>query len=235
MKFIITHRAFDLPIQDKEKYMVLCPKGTTIENWPEITYFDSPLDNRMWSEIAAMFWIRNNIKADFITINHYRRLLGNMPMNISYAEPINVGCSIAEQYKTYHNIDDLMLCSNIIKDLYPDFYNTWLYTLQSPLFYPYNMVSFPQEIYNDYIDGMSKILFTFLNCIKVNSYDDMLKRIETIPTYTEDNKARNTDKKYQARLLSFLAERISSMYINHLIMSNSICYPAKVKKFDGAF
>lgn len=233
--FLITHKAFDLPIQNKEKYTVLSPKGTTIENWPEIIYFDSPLDNRIFSELSAMIWIRNNIKSDFITINHYRRLLENMPFDICYAEPINIGCSIAEQYKVFHNIDDLMLCSNIIKNLYPELYNIWLYTLQSPIFYPYNMVSFPQPIYSDYIDKMSKILFTFLNCIKVNNYDDMLKRIETIPTYTENNNARNTDKVYQARLVSFLAERITSMYINYLIMTNNKCIPCFVKKFGGAF
>lgn len=235
MKFIITHKQFDIPIQDKEKYIVLCPKGTTIENWPEIIYFDSKFDNRIWSELSAMFWIKDNIKADFITINHYRRLLENMPFNISYAEPINVGCPIAKQYERYHNIEDLILCSDIIKDLYPDFFKVWEYTLNSPIFYPYNMVSFPQAIYNDYIDKVSNILFTFLDSIKVNNYDDMIKRIESIPTYTQNNNARNTDKVYQARLVSFLAERITSAYINYLIMNNNRCYPAKVHKYNKAF
>lgn len=183
-----------------------------------------------------MKYIRDNVNtSEKITINHYRRLLEDVPNQICYAQPIFLGASIAEHYKNFHNIDDLMLCSNIIKDLYPDFYNTWIYTLQTNLFYPYNMVSFPKPIYDDYIDKMTNILTTFLNTIGVSNYDDMMKRVESIPTYTQKNNMRNTDKKYQARLVSFLAERISSCYINDIIIKGNLCFPANVKKFEGAW
>lgn len=48
--WIITHKQFDLPFSHykKEQYKVICPKGITVENWPNIVYFDSKLDNKLW-------------------------------------------------------------------------------------------------------------------------------------------------------------------------------------------
>ena len=233
MNFIITHKQFDLPI-DKTKYTVLCPKGTTIEGWPEIIYFESQYDNKLWSEIAAMDWIARNAKCDWVTINHYRRI-GEYPPNlIGYAKPTYFNCNLAQQYQAYHNIDDLSLCSNIIKQIYPNEYPIWLQTIQSNVFYPYNMVSFPMPIYCDYMSKMMTVLTNVAKTINIYNKEGMMARIKTIKTYTEDNKLRNTNEEYQARLFAFLGERLSSWYINLLMLNNTV-YPCEVFKYEGAW
>lgn len=236
MEFIITHKQFDLPIKNKEKYTVLCPKGITIENWPNIIYFESPYDNSIFSELSAMIWIYQNINAPWITINHYRRLLETLPNKICYAKPIRLPNNLAQNYDLYHNINDLSVCSNIIKTAFPYLYKTWLYTIQNNIFYPYNMVNFSLEVYRDYMDKIVTVLFTYLKSMNLQTKDDVLKFIETHERYTESNGYRNTDKNYQSRIVSFLAERLTSWYINTLFVSNSYqLFPAEVKRFDGAW
>jgi hypothetical protein len=96
------------------------------------------------------------------------------------------------------------------------------------------MVSFPMPIYRDYMSRMMTILTNVAKTINIYNKEGMMARIKTIKTYTEDNKLRNTNVDYQARLFSFLAERISSWYINLLMLNNDV-YPCEVFKYEGAW
>lgn len=234
-EFIITHKQFDLPLYNKEKYTVLCPKGTTIENWPNIIYFESELDNKIWSELSGMVWIRNNVQSDWITINHYRRIMETFYNHICVAAPATMSINVAQNYKIYHNIADLMICSNIIQKAFPDLYETWLQTLQSNIIYCYNMVSFPKKIYDEYIDTIMTILLTYMNSVKLKTYDDVKARVESIAAYTENNNQRNTSVAYQSRIAGFLGERLTTWYINCLTKTNNQIYTMKVNKFENAW
>lgn len=236
MKYIITHKDFDLPLFTKEGYTVICPKGVTVTNWKNVEYFDNGLDNRMWSEIAAMKWIADNSTEDWIQINHYRRILDEFPCHCCMAEPmVFQNMNLAQHYSLYHNIDDLSICSGIIKELYPDLYNIWIQTLNSNVFIPYNMVQLPKDCFKDYMTKMYTILSKILELYLIGNYEDMLKYIESKPVYSENNNARNTDPVYQARLIAFLSERITTWYMNCLTASNAVLYPCRVTKYENAF
>lgn len=236
--YIITHKQFDLPFSQykKEQYKVICPKGTTIENWPNIIYFDSNLDNKLWGELAAMDWIARNDNDDWICINHYRRILEPMPGVISHAQQVYFPTNLGQQYADFHNIMDLHIVSNIIKQIFPNLYNVWLYTLQSNIFYPYNIVSFPNPTFKDYMGKIMTVLSTYLNAIGVKTKDDMLNRIKSNVAYTTPNGKRNIDAEYQSRVVGFLAERLTSWYINILYSTRQYnIQTCHVNKYDGAW
>lgn len=233
MKYIITHKDFDLPIK-KDEYTVICPKGVKIKNWKNVEYFDNGLDNRIWSEIAAMKYIADNSKEEWIQINHYRRIMDVIPNKCCMAEAKYLNnINIAQQYALCHNVEDLSICSGIVRDLYPDYYNIWLQTLQSNIFIPYNMVQFPLDCYKDYMKKMYNILQKFMEIRGINNYEDMQNYIKTNKAYTDKNKIRNTDVNYQTRI--FLSERITTWYINCLAYSNAVIYPCRISKYENAY
>lgn len=235
MKYIITHKDFDLPIK-KDEYTVICPKGVKIKNWTNVEHFDNGLDNRMWNEIAGMKYIADTSNEEWIQINHYRRIIDAIPTKCCIAEAKYLNkINIAQQYALCHNEKDLAICSGIVKELYPEYYNIWLQTLQSNIFIPYNIVQMPRDCYKDYMEKMCKILQKFMEICGINNYADMVNHIKADPTYTDKNGIRNIDVNYQARLVSFLSERITTWYINCLAYSNAVIYPCRISKYENAY
>lgn len=183
-----------------------------------------------------MDWIARNDNDDWITINHYRRILEPVYGVICHAQQVYFPTTIAQQYKDFHNIMDIHIISNIIKQLYPSLYNTWLYTLNSRIFYPYNIVSFPNPTFKDYMGKIMSILCTYLNAVNVKTKDDMLNRIKSDVSYTAPNGKRNIDENYQSRVVGFLAERLTSWYINILYSTRQYqIQTCNVIKYDGAW
>lgn len=82
---------------------------------------------------------------------------------------------------------------------------------------------------------MCKILQKFMEICGINNYADMVNHIKADPTYTDKNGIRNIDVNYQARLVSFLSERITTWYINCLAYSNAVIYPCRISKYENAY
>lgn len=236
-KFIVTHKPFDIQIDPyvKEQYTVLSPKGVTVENWSNIIYFESELDNRVWSEISAMDWIYRKVNTDWVEINHYRRLLNSYYEHISVAQPFILNCSLADNYNICHNIQDLAIVSNIIKNKYPGCYDIWMQTIKSCDFYPYNLVSFPINVFREYMSVMMTILYEYCKIVNCFSYDDFMKRVTTEKVYTENNNARDTRPEYQVRIPGFLAERITTWFIHLMICKGEYIYPCSVTRTENNF
>lgn len=62
------------------------------------------------------------------------------------------------------------------------------------------------------------------------TYDDVMKRV-TDGDYVRENKGRNNDPKYQVRILSFLAERLATMYWKNVSMQAPV-FPARVNLLE---
>ena len=230
MKFIITHKDFDNPNIDKSKYVIVAPDTVKITSsgWKDVLYFKDELDNRVWSEFPAMKFISTLPLSitDTVEINHYRRIFkddidyykGNVVSNAVMLNTDN-----RNFYGLFHNIDDLDKVTSIISQVYPNYIDKWLYTLNQKFIHPYNMVRFDSSVYKDYINFIWNIM---KHC--EYDYESLLKNIY-IP-----NGCRNTDPKYQARVPSFIIERISNLYYN-ILSGNSLIYVCEINKFDGAW
>lgn len=216
-----------------------------VENFP-LSGFDfidntqSTLDHRLYSEIAGYKILFERINKEpenfpdneYISLNHYRRVMDEDCINRIYvAAPIPIGCTVAQHYATYHNIDDLQTMCNVLVKLYPhlrDFTNA---VINSPTFIPYNMGVMPVAQFKDYYTFMENVLTGTLKEMKIENYDGMLEYIKAHPEkYTGGPKNNNVE--YQARVLSFLAERLSTIY--WLFCSKQApVFPANVKLLEA--
>ena len=66
-----------------------------------------------------------------------------------------------------------------------------------------------------------------MEIIGITDYESAIKHVESDPEYTRKLDNRNADVKYQARIPSFIAERLSTFY--WLLVSQRVpVFPAKV-------
>ncbi len=231
MKYIITHKDFDLPDIDKSKYIVVAPKNITItHDWPNVIYFENDLDNRLWSEFSAMVYLSTIVKDDeWVQINHYRRIMTNFENHYCVAEPNIFPTTIYNQYASCHNKKDMDILTEVIKDNFPNVYNRWLFILNSNVLYPYNMVNMSGYTYKEYVNFVYNILSKFQEKINVYTLEDMKKYTENyqVPDHFKDK------PEYQTRLLSFLSERLTTLYISLLIIQTNV-FPMQIQKYDNA-
>ena len=228
MKYVISHKDFKFPeVLDRSLYTVLVPEGVKAS---DCQFFKEELDNRLWSELSAMKYIADHVDNNGWTeINHYRRYFSDftdlLPEKMCVPEPVLLNTSVAEQYSQCHNIDDLHVVTEIIQKKYPHLMNDWMSTLNGNILFPYNMVKFPNDIFKEYVNFMVSILQNFQEVTGTNTYEEMKEHVKSYDR-----------PEYQVRLLSFLAERISTLFIRLMVLSKGMeVIPVGIVKFDNAW
>ena len=236
MKFIFSHKNIKVP----EGY-------TLIDNRE-----NKELDHRMYSEWAGIQyivkkfeWMQKDKEADksgktnpefppiWIQTNHYRRIMDPDCSKRTYvAQPIVLQCSLAQQYAACHFFQDLELMGKAIKECYPNMVQVSEQVLNGNIFIPYNIVNCQ---YGQFCDWTT-FVFTVLNKVAEYMGNPNYEQMKEIISKREIPKVegRNNDIAYQARIYSFLSERISSIY--WLAASKQMpIYPAAIIKTEGAF
>ena len=194
----------------------------------------SPLDHRMFSEIAGFKILfdmieKGEIKDDWISLNHYRREMdSDCTGRIYIPEPMILPCSVGQNYDLCHNVDDLILCGQVMKETHPHLVPWFENVINGRMFIPYNMGVMPTSQFKDYFTFLITVLSKFMEKINVKTYEDMLERVKLNGKY----KGHQDDRvEYQARIPSFLAERLSTLY---WIFCSKQCpiFPAKVNLLE---
>ena len=194
----------------------------------------STLDHRMFSEIAGFKILfdmieKGEIKDEWISLNHYRREMDpDCTGRIYIPEPMILPCSVGQNYDLCHNVDDLILCGQVMKETHPQLVQWFENVINGRMFIPYNMGVMPIEQFKDYFTFLYTVLSKFLEKINVKTYEDMLERVKLNSKY----KGHQDDRiEYQARVPSFLAERLSTLY---WIYCSKLCpiFPGKVKLLE---
>lgn len=228
------------------KYILTHKDMESVEGFEIIDNRKSYLDHRMFSEIAGykiLFNMLNEKNDDgsakygdneWISLNHYRREFEKDAMDRTYVpQPLQLPCSVAEHYATYHNIEDLKLCGQAVKEEFPNLVQAFEQVMNGNIFIPYNMCITTVSQFRDYSNFLFKVLDNLHKKIGTETYEDRLDYIKRYPEkYTGENK--NNDVVYQARIESFCSERLSSFY--WLYVSKQIpVFPAKIIKTEGAW
>lgn len=196
-----------------------------VENFP-LSGFDfidntqSTLDHRLYSEIAGYKVLLERILKEpenfpdnsFISLNHYRRVFDIDAVNRIYVPAvIPINGTIAQYYAAYHNLDDLNTMYMALVELYPHLKDFGKVVLESPTFIPYNMAVLTVAQFKDYMAFMENVLSLTLKKMNIENYDQMVEYIKAHPEKYSGG-PKNNDVNYQARVLSFLAERLSTIY-----------------------
>lgn len=177
-------------------------------------------DHRLYSEVAAFPEILNKYGEDdgnkWIQLNQYRRKFArDLYDRTAVPKPIVFDCSLAEHYGYFHNIEDLRNMGKAIKELYPHLVQHSERVLNDRVLIPYNICTCTVSQFRDYSNFLIAVLDKTLEYTGVKTYDEMIEHVKA-GKYNLDYKGRNNSVEYQARVLSFLSERLASIYWTYI-------------------
>lgn len=192
--FTITHVPFTPP--DNPVYV---PLQVGCATHPDYGYLrDDTGDNispknKYYSELTGLYWIwKNNAKADYLGLCHYRRFFLNdnkeLMTEADYIDILNhydVMISQAQTgewdyqtvYSRSHNIRDLLETGKVIHELFPEYYPIFQEVLRDHHCYIGNLFVTSRELFCSYCEWLFTILFELEKRIDVSSYDDYHKRV----------------------------------------------------------
>ena len=151
-------------------------------------------------------WKKYSLNHEWIGINHYRRYFDYVSDTTILPTPLSFNMNL--QYKSCHNINDLLQIESIIDTYYPSYH---LEYSSINIIYPCNMFVLSNSDFNAYCEFVFSVLDIFNKHNNLHSDNDNLSYV-TNNAYMYLNK----DFKYQSRLQGFLMERIGTIFfINH--------------------
>ena len=212
--FICSHKDFE-PTQKNKVYKVINSQDINNDTW-------NGLKGGFYSEIMTYFHVAETYELkDYIGFCQYRRYWAfndNIPdMDEIFSEydvilpnPIDLHASVRNQYAFCHNVEDLDMMTDIIKNSYPTYVDEWQNFLSSRFMFPWNMFIMKKKDFKNYINFTKTCLDEYINIVG----KDIEKRIE-------DNKSKylfksiypQTEMWYQYRIGGYLAERLSNLWV----------------------
>jgi hypothetical protein len=175
-----------------------------------------------YSECSRMYWIWKNYKLkDYVGFCHYRRYfefynkLPNIKALIDKHGIITTKLgsfekmSVREQYAMYHCVNDLDLVTEIINVNYHDQYDAFIKYLNGNYIYLWNMFIMKSDMFNKYCEFLFGVMRKFDEIRGFKTSDD-------VRNYVNEHKDvydKTFGLEYQARMQSFLCERLTSFFI----------------------
>jgi hypothetical protein len=231
--FVFSHKTPSI-LPDNEAYKVVClekDNNKIDKNLNKIVCCNDKENifnlEHAYSEGSRIHYIWKNIPLKkYIGTAHYRRYFDFMEDIPNLDElfntydiilpKFNLGwSSIKGQYANSHNIEDLEIIENIIKEDYPDYYETALSTLNNGQFRPCNIFIMKSDMFYKYCEFVFGVLEKYNNIMHFNNDIDVFNYVlNNIPKYCENKSGMLYSINYQARIQAFLMERISNIFYN---------------------
>lgn len=149
--------------------------------------------NCYFSELTGVYWIwKNYTGADYVGVCHYRRYLVNendrafteseymdilKDYDIITTKRLKLNCDYYDGYAANHHIKDLIATGEIIKEKYPEYYETYDKTVHSNKTYFGNICVTSKVLFDEYASWLFSIFFEVQKRIDIDSYDDYHKRV----------------------------------------------------------
>lgn len=149
--------------------------------------------NQYYSELTGMYWVWKNYTAsDNVGICHYRRFLVNDAGKLFTKEEIEALLgrydlittkTLTMRYPYYdgfshnHNLKDLETALSVIKEMYPDYYDTLEKMIHQRQTWFGNIMICKKTLYDEYCSWLFPVFFEMEKRIDVESYDDYHKRV----------------------------------------------------------
>ena len=207
--FTITHVPFTPPTDP-----IYVPLQVGRINHPDYGYLgDDTGDNisaknPYYSELTGLYWIwKNKADSDYLGLCHYRRYFlndsGELMQESEYESILSEYDVMVSQsrlgaydYKTIysrsHDIRNLELTEEVIRELYPDYITTFQEVIADNRCYVGNLFVAPKELFCSYCEWLFSIFFAMEDRIDTSGYDD-----------------------YHKRLFGFLSEQLLIVWIKH--------------------
>ncbi len=193
--FTMTHKAFDVP--NNPMYQPL-HVGSALHD--DLGYLrDDTGDNisRLncyYSELTGFYWIwKNYHDADYIGTCHYRRFLVNEQEKVFTKEDfeklfetydlittlrVKLNNSYHYGFSANHNVHALDVTGEVIRELYPDYYDMFVTLVNGPETYFGNMLVTSKTLFDEYAQWLFTIFFEVQKRIDLDTdEDDYHKRV----------------------------------------------------------
>lgn len=197
--------------------------------------------NEFFLENTGVYWIWKNVKgAKYKGQTQYRRQFRGLSYldfdkvfskyDIIVADPLNLPktfnhppCTVEFHYKVAHNIRDLNILKDILKEHYPQYIEDWdkYITNGKEMLYSCGFVM-KSEDYDKYCEELFDILYKFLDKIGAKSINDVSNYVteceknDEYPNWTlHAGVSKEWKHKYQMRIGGSLAERFFTLYVFH--------------------
>lgn len=210
--YIATHKKYTFP--NGHMYIPI-QVGRALNNAiPDIigddTGYNISYKNQQYCELTALYWIWKNDKADISGIVHYRRFFASRfnrdgildfdelshvlsSNDLIVSEKTSFGSfNVLSQYFSAHYIKDLYHTKMVVRDLYPDFLDSFNHVMKMSSLSMFNMFIAKRNIIDEYCQWLF----------------DILDEVE-LRTNTKGYSA------YQNRVFGFLSERLFNVWLYH--------------------
>lgn len=172
--------------------------------------------NANYCELTGLYWAWKNLKCDYIGLCHYRRYFANKNLHTNNLEkkktvilhradyekllqeydvilPVKRNYyieTVRSQYEHAHNKRDLDEAERIIKELYPEYSESFEKVMNRRKLHILNMFVMKKTLFDEYCDWLFNILFELEKRIDVTNYNQ-----------------------YEARVFGFISERLFNVWL----------------------
>lgn len=149
--------------------------------------------NPYYSELTGLYWIWKNVSdADYLGLCHYRRYFLNdsgglmtesdymdilSQYDVILSKPHSGPYSYQVVYSRSHDVRNLALTGEVIRELYPDYYETFQHVIADNRCYVGNLFAAPKALFYSYCEWLFTIFAALEKRIDVTGYDDYHKRV----------------------------------------------------------
>lgn len=149
--------------------------------------------NCYYGELTGVYWVWKNIRtSDYVGICHYRRYFcteeGRIfnekdylsvlkDHDIIVSKKLKLNFSYFDGYASDYNIFDLVTTGEVIRQMYPEYYDTFERLVHGNGTYFGNMMVTDKRLYDEYAEWLFSIFAEVEKKIDPSGYDDYHKRV----------------------------------------------------------
>lgn len=192
--FVMTHKKFDAPSDP-----IYIPLHVGREGKEDLGYLGDhtgdhiSAKNCYYSELTGLYWAAHNVTdADYFGLCHYRRFFldeqGRLLDASSYeeilkdhdvilAKAVYHPKSYYEVYDEAHNIRDLQVTGEVLRQLYPEDYPIFEEVIAGKKVYSGNMFVTSRELFCEYTDWLFSVFDQVEERIDPDAYDAYHRRV----------------------------------------------------------
>lgn len=143
--------------------------------------------NPYFGELTGFYWLWKNVTdVEIIGVCHYRRYFGkeNKLLKTNDVERLISDCDIIssnivetieknyrDDFASAHNINDLLLTGDAIKELYPDDYQAFLDMLEDNTHTYGNLIITRKKVFDEYCEWLFSIFSLMMDKLDFTGYD----------------------------------------------------------------
>ena len=187
--YTMTHKPFEIP---KDPLYVPLQVGSALQEdlgfLRDDTGDNISEQNCYYSELTGLYWIWKNVKdLDYVGTCHYRRYLINdrelifteeeylallTEYDLITTKRVHLNNSYHFGFAANHNIVALDTTGEVIRELFPDYYDTFVRLVNGPQTYFGNIFVTSKEIFDEYCHWLFTIFFEVQKRIDMETDED---------------------------------------------------------------